>query len=249
MLSVTDKIRIETVARKIGLWSKLHWLRIVFILLASIVVEQIATLPFGAVNDLARKNPDKTAFMVQHAIEAKLEGKRFKVSQKWIALKEIPRDVVNAVIVSEDGTFWAHHGFDWYELKESIGRDIEEGRAARGASTITQQLVKNLYLSPSKNPLRKLKEWTLTWWMEQKLSKSRILEIYLNVIEWGDGVYGIEAASQYHFGKSVTLLSKEEAARLAAIIPDPTDHMAGSDSPYVVRRSALILDRMEARGY
>jgi monofunctional biosynthetic peptidoglycan transglycosylase len=157
--------------------------------------------------------------------------------------------VINAVIVSEDGTFWAHHGFDWYELKESIGRNLEEGRAARGASTITQQLVKNLFLSPSKNPLRKMKEWVLTWWMEQKLSKSRILEIYLNVIEWGNGVYGIEAASWYHFGKSAELLSKNEAARLAAIIPDPTDHMADSDSQYVTRRSALILDRMEARGY
>ena len=163
-------------------------------------------------------------------------------------MSEIPRDLVNAVIVSEDGTFWSHHGFDWFELKESVQRDIAEGRAARGASTITQQLVKNLLLSSSKNPLRKIKEWILTWWTEMKLKKSRILEIYLNVIEWGDGVYGVEAASYYHFAKPVQLLTREESARLAAIIPSPRRYTADSDVPYVLRRTELILERMTARG-
>lgn len=231
------------------IWCKGHWIRVAVLVMAAITIEQVATLPFGDVVSLARKNPGKTSFMVYEATAAKNEGKRFNVLQQWKSLKDIPQDVVNAVVVAEDGTFWSHHGFDWYELKESLGRDLEEGRAARGASTITQQLVKNLYLSPSKNPFRKIKEWILTWWMERNLSKSRILELYLNVIEWGYGVYGIEAAALYHFGKPAELLTKPEAARLAAIIPDPKDHHADSDSQYVMRRSGIILDRMEARGY
>jgi monofunctional biosynthetic peptidoglycan transglycosylase len=245
--SILQLIR-NTAKRSVN-WSKVHWIQVTLIVVLAFVVEQVATLPFGDVASLAKMNPTRTAFMELQADLAKQNGKRFTVFQRWLPLKDIPKDVVNAVIVSEDGTFWSHQGFDWFELRESIGRNIEEGRAARGASTITQQLVKNLYLSPSKNPLRKMKEWILTWWMEQRLRKSRILEIYLNVIEWGDGVYGIDAASQYHFGKPAMLLTRDEAARLAAIIPDPRDHMAGSDSQYVVKRSALILDRMEARGF
>ncbi len=249
MLNQEIRTSIANRARTSVMWIRAHWIRVIVVAFAAVIFEQVVTLPFGDINALIKRNPIRTAYMDQRALAAKLDGRRFKVMQSWLPLDDIPSDAVNAVIVSEDGTFWSHHGFDWYELKESIGRDIEEGRAARGASTITQQLVKNLFLSPSKNPIRKLKEWILTWWMEQKLSKNRILEIYLNVIEWGDGVYGIEAASQYHFGKSAMLLSKDEAARLAAIIPDPRDHMAGSDSQYVIRRSAMILGRMEARGY
>jgi monofunctional biosynthetic peptidoglycan transglycosylase len=249
MLDERGSGHLSITATTISIWSKAHWLQIILIVLAAILIEQIVTLPFGEIYTLAHKNPKTTAFMELQADRAKREGRRFNVLQKWLPLREIPKDAVNAVIVAEDGTFWSHHGFDWYELRESVGRDIEEGRAVRGASTITQQLVKNLYLSPSKNPLRKMKEWILTWWMERKLSKSRILEIYLNVIEWGNGVYGIEAAAQYHFGKTARLLTRDEAARLAAIIPDPRDHMAGSDSQYVIRRSAMILDRMGARGY
>ena len=163
-------------------------------------------------------------------------------------LKSIPQDAIDAVILAEDGTFWWNEGFDWFEFKESIEKNIEEGRAARGASTITQQLVKNLFLSSSKNPLRKLKEWILTWYMDSVLSKGRIIEIYLNVIEWGNGVYGIEAASNTYFGKSASELSRDECARLAAIIPSPRKHRADNDSQYVLRRSKIILERMAARG-
>ena len=180
---------------------------------------------------------------------AREKGRRFRKMQYWIPLREIPRDAVNAVIVAEDGTFWTHGGFDWYEFRESVERNLEEGRAARGASTITQQLVKNLFLSASKNPLRKLKEWALTWFTERVMSKSRILELYLNVIEWGDGVYGIEAASRYYFDESASQLTREQAARLAAIIPSPRRHRADVDSRYVVRRSRLVLERLAARGW
>ena len=209
---------------------------------------QILFLPYDNIRQLKTKNAGETAFMREQAAQAKNDNRPFHKVQYWIPLRSIPQHAIDAVIVSEDGTFWSHHGFDWFEFKESIERNFEEGRAARGASTITQQLVKNLYLSPSKNPLRKMKEWILTWYMEQELSKSRILELYLNVIEWGDGVYGIEAASHYYFDKTASDLNREECARLAAIIPSPRKHRADVDSKYVLRRSSLILERMEARG-
>jgi monofunctional biosynthetic peptidoglycan transglycosylase len=220
----------------------------VIILFVSIILLQIIFLPYGDVKQLKTKNPGETAFMREYADRAKKENRPFRKKQNWISFKSIPQDAVDAVVVAEDGTFWWHDGFDWFEFKESIERNFEEGRAARGASTITQQLVKNMYLSSSKNPLRKLKEWILTWYMEQQLSKSRILEIYFNVIEWGDGVYGIEAASRYYFDKPASDLNRDECTRLAAIIPSPRKHRADVDSKYVLRRSKLILDRMEARG-
>ena len=213
-----------------------------------VVILQILFLPYDNIRQLKTKNAGETAFMREQAANAKNEKRRFHKMQYWISLRSIPQDAINAVIISEDGTFWSHHGFDWFEFRESIERNFEEGRAVRGASTITQQLVKNLYLSSSKNPLRKIKEWILTWYMEQQLGKSRILEIYFNVIEWGDGVYGIEAASRYYFDKSASSLNREECARLAAIIPSPRKHRADVDSKYVLRRSKLILERMEARG-
>ena len=223
----------------------LKTLAIVFLM---ILILQILFLPYSSIRQLKTKNAGETAFMRAQAEDAKDKNRSFHKMQIWIPLQSIPKDAMNAVIVSEDGTFWSHNGFDWFEFKESVERYFVEGRAVRGASTITQQLVKNLYLSSSKNPLRKLKEWILTWYMEQQLSKSRILEIYFNVIEWGDGVYGIEAASRYYYDKSAPDLNREECARLAAIIPSPRKHRADVDSKYVLRRSSLILERMEARG-
>lgn len=217
------------------------------LLLCWVIVEGI-TLPFVGIARLGSTNPSETAFMRLRAEEAK-EGRRpVRRMHAWVPLRSIPTDLVNAVVVAEDGTFWTHGGFDWFELKESVVRNISERRAARGASTITQQLVKNLYLSPSKNPLRKIREWVLTWWMERKLSKARILELYLNVIEWGDGVYGVQAASRLYFGKDVSLLSRDEAVRLAAVIPSPRRHRPDDNSRFVSRRTEQILARMAARG-
>jgi len=218
------------------------------IIFTAIILFQIIFLPYSNIRQLKTKNPGETAFMREYADRTKKERKHFRKRQNWIPYKSILPDVIDAVVVAEDGTFWRHDGFDWFEFRESIEKNFEEGRAARGASTITQQLVKNLYLSSSKNPLRKLKEWILTWYMEQQLSKSRILEIYLNVIEWGEGVYGIGAASQYYFDKPASELNRDECTRLAAIIPSPRRHRADVDSKYVLRRSKIILERMEARG-
>lgn len=229
-------------------WAQTHKALSILLVCSLGVVIEFGTLPYGNVSQLKTTNPGETAFMREHREEAEEEGKPFRRMQRWIPLNRISKDAINAVIVAEDGTFWTHGGFDWFEFRESIERNMKEGRAARGASTITQQLVKNLYLSSSKNPLRKLKEWVLTWYMEQKLSKSRILELYLNVIEWGKGIYGIEAASQEYFGKSASILSREECARLAAVIPNPRRYRVDKETRYLEHRSQLILSRMAARG-
>jgi len=234
--------------RKPAGWIWRHKIRSALLALLLIFILQIVFLPYGEIDRMKTVNPGETAFMREHAERAREQKKPFHKVQYWIPLKTIPKDAVDAVILAEDGTFWWNEGFDWYEFKESVEKNFEEGRAARGASTITQQLVKNLFLSPSKNPFRKLKEWVLTWYMDRTLSKSRIMEIYLNVIEWGNGIYGIEAASRIYFGKGASGLSREECARLAAIIPSPRMHRANTDSKYVLRRSQIILERMSARG-
>ena len=229
-------------------WTRAHKVLSILAVFSLWIVIEFGTLPYGEIGHLKTANPGETAFMREHREEAEQEGKPFRKMQRWVPLSKISKDAMNAVIVAEDGTFWTHGGFDWFEFRESIERNMKEGRAARGASTITQQLVKNLYLSSSKNPFRKLKEWVLTWYMEQKLSKSRILEIYLNVIEWGRGIYGIEAASQDYFGTSASMLSREEAARLAAVIPNPRRYRVDKETRYLEQRAQLILSRMAARG-
>jgi monofunctional biosynthetic peptidoglycan transglycosylase len=229
-------------------WTRSHKLLTALLLVVLWITLEVVTLPFGDVKRLKTSNPTDTAFMREHEEQARSQGKSFKKDQRWVSLREIPKDVINAVIISEDGTFWSHSGFDWFEFRESIERNLKDGRASRGASTITQQLAKNLYLTASKNPLRKLREWILTWYIEQVLSKQRILEIYLNVIEWGAGIYGIEAASQCYFAKSASGLTRTEAARLAAVIPNPRRYRVDKETRYLERRSELILSRMAAQG-
>lgn len=224
------------------------WQAIVGSFLLVVVLEYIS-LPFGDIERLNKVIPTETAFMREHEGRAHAEGREFQKVMMVVPYERIPKYVIDAVVVAEDGTFWSHGGFDWYEFRESFLRNIREGRFARGASTITQQLVKNLFLSSSKDPVRKLKEWILTWKMEKSLSKTRILELYLNIIEWGDGIYGIGAAAQQYFQKPVEELTREESARLAAVIPNPKRYRVDSDSRYISQRTTMILDRMTARGY
>jgi monofunctional glycosyltransferase len=208
------------------------------------------TLPSRAsITRLRKDNPSLTALMEQRNEEAKNKGKKFAIRQQWISLSRVNPSIIHAVIVAEDGTFYEHEGIDWYEVKESIKKDFEKGKFARGASTITQQLAKNLYLSTSKDPMRKLKEIVITSWLEEILSKERILELYLNIIEWGDGLFGVEAASLVYFGKHASELSREESARLAAVIPSPLKHKPNIDARYVLFRKNIILTRMEARNW
>jgi len=228
-------------------WVRTHKFLTVCVLILLFVLTEALTIPWFDVARLRTENPGLTALMQQRIDEAKAAGKSFKISQRWIPIARLPETLVQAVIVEEDGTFYSHGGIDWFEVKESIEKDLQERRAARGASTITQQLAKNLYLSTSKDPLRKVKELIITLLLEQQLSKDRILELYLNVIEWGRGIFGVEAAARSYFGKSAADLSLEEAVRLAAVIPSPLRHAPDADSRYVARRRQMVLDRMAAR--
>ena len=204
-------------------------------------------LPWDAIRSLERKNPEITAFQRAYEEHELAAGRRRKIMKRWKPIEQISENLIAAVIVAEDGSFWNHDGFDWFEVRESLLRNIKERRAARGASTITQQLIKNLFLSPSKNPLRKYHELVLTWYGERVLSKRRILELYLNEIEWGNGIYGVEAAAQKYFGISAGELSREQSARLAAVIPNPSRYHPTSGSRAVERRARIIVERLQAR--
>jgi len=237
----------EKIQSKI-LWAKQNKLKAIIVGLLSIFFLQYLTLPNNSLQSLRKNNPKKTAMMEQRDAEAVSSDKEFKIQQQWIPISRISRNLINAVIVSEDGMFYEHDGVDWYEMEESILKNLEKGKAARGGSTISQQLSKNLYLSTSKDPIRKFKELIITLRMERTLSKRRILEIYLNVIEWGNGVFGAEAAARKYFGKSASQLSREEAAQMASVIPSPRKHQPNVMSRYIARRSSIILSRMSARG-
>jgi len=162
----------------------------------------------------------------------------------WVPLSRISRELQRAVIVEEDATYYHHHGFDWEGIRGAATRNSDRGELRRGGSTITQQLAKNIYLSQEKNLLRKIHEAAITRALEERLTKKRILELYLNVVEWGKGIYGAEAAAQHHFGKSAQDLEPAEAALLAAILPSPRRYDPLRVTPYLIRRQQQILSRM-----
>jgi monofunctional biosynthetic peptidoglycan transglycosylase len=177
--------------------------------------------PRSEVRALATTNPTRTRLMEQRAEEARAKGRKARVAQSWVPLSRVSRHLIHAVIASEDQNFFGHEGVDWNAIEESFERDVRMRRFARGGSTITQQLAKNLYFGTRKSPIRKLRELVVAHWLEADLSKARILALYLNLIEWGDGVYGVEAAARYWYGKPASDLSADEAAGLAAMIPNP----------------------------
>jgi monofunctional biosynthetic peptidoglycan transglycosylase len=203
------------------------------------------TLP--DVRVLATSNPSTTAFMELRKREAAEAGRKFSIRQRWTPYTQISSNLRRAVLVAEDSAFFDHDGIDLKELRASLEMNWEEGRFTRGASTITQQLAKNLYLSPSRNPMRKLKELFITRRLEAALSKRRILEIYLNVIEWGDGIFGAEAASRAYFKKPASELSQDEAALLAGAIINPREHNPAHPTARLRRRQQIIARRMGIR--
>ena len=170
---------------------------------------------------LARRNPPSTAFIDAFRAQARAQGRDGRVTWTWVPYAAISPNLKRAVLVAEDIGFFRHRGFEPAELRNAVERALETHEMPRGASTITQQLAKNLWLSPSRHPVRKLKEALLTWQLERHLSKRRILELYLNVAEFGPGVYGAEGASRRYFGKSAAQLTEDEAAQLAASLPSP----------------------------
>lgn len=203
-----------------------------------------AWLTLPDVRPLRTAVPSSTAWMDMRAREAAAAGKPARKVQRWVNYGRISPSLVRAVLVAEDSAFWSHDGIDLEEIKASIEDSWENGEPMRGASTITQQLAKNLYLSPSRNPLRKLTELFITRRLEVELPKRRILELYLNLIEWGDGVWGCEAAARAYFGVSAADLSPSQAALLAGAIINPRRYSPAHPNARLFRRQAIILRRM-----
>jgi monofunctional biosynthetic peptidoglycan transglycosylase len=202
------------------------------------------TLP--DVRPLARENPKTTAFMELRKEEAADEGRqKFSIRQQWIPYSRVSPFLRRAVIVTEDAAFFDHDGIDLAELQASLEKNWEEGQFLRGGSTITQQLAKNLYLSPTRNPMRKVEELLIARRLEAALSKQRIFEIYLNMIEWGDGIFGCEAAARTYFGKSCANLDIQEAALMAGAIINPRVHSPAKPTRRLLRRQQIILRRMQ----
>ncbi len=176
---------------------------------------------FCALLALRWVDPPITTVQVQRRVQSWLSRRPYHKHQQWLPLSRISPELQHAVIAAEDGRFYQHHGIDWQEVQKVVDKDLDQGRIGRGGSTITQQLVKNLFFTTSRSFLRKAIEFTLAPAAERILSKRRILELYLNVIEWGPGVYGAEAACRNWYGVSAVRIGRDQAARLAAIIPAP----------------------------
>jgi monofunctional biosynthetic peptidoglycan transglycosylase len=189
-------------------------------------------------------DPPSTAVHIQRHLQAWIHGTPYHERYRFIPLNQISPDLQHAVVAAEDARFYQHHGFDWHEIEIAAEDDAEGGRS-RGASTITQQLVKNLFFGTGRSILRKGAEVTLVPVAEFVLGKRRILEIYLNVVEWGPGVYGADQASRYHYGTSARNIDRQQAARLAAILPAPLKRRPERMNDY----SARILERMRQMGW
>lgn len=200
----------------------------------------VTWLTWPDVEALRAGNPESTAFIDRYLERSGASS----VAWRPVPASRISANLKKAVLVGEDLEFFSHEGFSTYEIRQAIKQAIEEREAPRGASTITQQLAKNLWLSPSRNPMRKAKEVLLTKQLEGKLGKNRILELYLNVVEFGPGIYGAEAAARHYFGKPASALTPREAAMLAASLPRPRQWHPGVESSYYARRVDLILTRM-----
>lgn len=194
-------------------------------------------------------NPATTAYIELRERQARRKGVKFTKQMVWAPWGDISDHLKHAVLVAEDDTFYRHNGVDWESVKVALDKDWQAKRLVYGGSTITQQVARNLYLSPSKNPLRKLKELLIARRLERALGKRRIFELYLNIAEWGKGIFGAEAASQAYFGKHASELSPEEAAALAVVLPSPRRHDPGKRGRYVERNMRRVMDRMRASGY
>jgi monofunctional biosynthetic peptidoglycan transglycosylase len=216
--------------------------RLIAVLLAAALLGTalfFVTLP--DVKSLRRDFPSSTAFMGRRKAQLRGQGKSTRLEWSPVPMARIALPLQRAVVVAEDARFWEHEGVDWHAVRKVLREDVEEGGVRRGASTITQQLAKNLYLSPARTPLRKLREWAIARRLERELTKRRILELYLNVIEFGERIYGVEAASRRYFGKSASRLTAREAATLAAMIPSPRIYDPVRHPGRVARRANRIL--------
>jgi monofunctional biosynthetic peptidoglycan transglycosylase len=225
---------------------KKRWPRVLLLALGVPVVllaHILLTLPDASL--LKTGSPDETAFMRYRRAEARRRGLDYRPRCEWVEFGRIPALLKEAVRITEDASFYWHKGVDFEEIKESIKKDLRERRFVRGGSTITQQLAKNLYLSPGKNPLRKIREYFIARKLEKALSKDRIFALYLNLIELGPGVFGVQAAARHYFGRDAADLSLEEIVRLTAIIPRPLTIDPRGDSGWLKWRCRYILGKLK----
>ncbi len=201
----------------------------------------LITLP--SVSRYAEAWPDTTAYMMIRLAQAERQDEPLRLRYRPVPLAQVPTTVRRAVLVSEDAAFFDHSGFDWFELREALEKSWRERVPPRGASTITQQLARNLYLSPRRSLTRKLREALITRRLERSLSKNRILELYMSVIELGPGIFGVEAAAREYFGVAVSGVSSRQAAMLAATIPSPLRDNPATDTRRFRWRTGLIARR------
>lgn len=200
---------------------------------------------FRQVWRLRDHNPHTTAFMQNGLERLQSSNPMARLEHRWVPYEQISEHLKRAVIASEDQRFLDHKGFDVGAIQEAYEKNARGGRIRRGASTISQQLARNLFLSPRRTYLRKAQEAVITIMIERVLSKRRILEVYLNVIEWGSGVYGAEAAAQHYYGEAIADLGPEDAARLAAMLPSPRLYTRNPSTPYLEQRTEILLAQME----
>lgn len=242
-----------------------YWTKVLFLIFVGAIIVWMAYefLTFPSISKLRTENPVNTS-MMQHRLDGmRDDGREPKKYNIWVPIEQISPDLQRAVLAGEDARFFEHDGFDWDAIQKAWDEAVKEGEKEakeegdynpndwippmpsfkRGASTVTQQLAKNLYLSEDRNFLRKGREAAITYFLERELSKKRILEIYLNVIEWGDGVFGAEAASRFYFKKSASGLTANEAAYLAAMIPSPLNVFNPKKNPKRLARRQRVLQK------
>jgi monofunctional biosynthetic peptidoglycan transglycosylase len=189
-------------------------------------------------------NPATSAFMVDRLELLHEKNPNAKLRHKWVPYDKVSLNLKRALIAAEDANFMEHEGFDWDAIQNAYAKNVKKGRVVAGGSTISQQLAKNLFLSSRRTPWRKLEEALITIMLEMVLDKRRIFEIYLNIIEWGNGVFGCEAASRYYFGKTAAGLDAWEAAKMAAMVPNPRYYDRNRNIPFLDKKTNLILGRM-----
>ena len=223
--------------RKVALW---------LVLLPVIIVLLIQLYFFVQIWWWVDHNPESTSFMHQQLAVLREKDPQARLQYQWVPYPRISNHLKRAIIAAEDSSFAGHQGVDWDALEKAYQKNLKKGKVVAGGSTITQQLAKNLFLSGNRSYLRKGQEFIITYMLEFWMDKERIFEIYLNVVEWGNGVFGAEAASRHYYGVSAASLSASQAARLAVMLPKPRFYDRNRGSAYLERRTALILRRMGA---
>ncbi|MCC7083249.1 MAG: monofunctional biosynthetic peptidoglycan transglycosylase [Burkholderiales bacterium] len=226
---------------------RILWRSVLFLLGVALGILLVYELwVFGHVWWWVEHNPSRTAFMQQHLERAHEDNPNAELRQRWVPYARISRHLKRAVVAAEDAKFLDHEGFDWEAIQQAHAKNMRRGRVVAGGSTISQQLAKNLFLSGDRSALRKAQEAIATVMLEAMMDKRRILEIYLNVIEWGNGVFGAEAAARHYYGVSAAQLSAEQAARLASMVPNPRFYDRHRHASWLNTKTRIILGRMGA---